>query len=690
MPSNASPQINLSQADANRRNLLPSFLVWIEKLWLPVESGANRLIGAKRLNPFYHTGTITVYLFILVVISGLYLTLFYRYGTLEAYESVKRLDNQLLGQIMRGVHRYASDAAVIFIVLHTLREFFKGHFSGARWLAWVSGIILLGFTWVAGITGYWLVWDLRGQLINESITGILSFIPSMGDPYALTFLTNERAQGLPLFFVILIFLHIFIALVMVGLYWIHIIRLNRARLWPPRFQMIAVGVILVGLSLAVPISVADPADLSQLPPKVGLDYYYLSYLPTTIQSAPIVFWIINLIAFTLLTALPWIFPAKKTAPAQVTLTDCTGCTFCAKDCPYTAITMVPRSDGKSFKQEAVVNPKLCVSCSLCAGACAWDAINLGDWPNKLVWAEIAEKLKGAPDLSHYLSLVFTCQRHMNHGAQVVVDKINRERGENDDEIKIISLPCADMVPPVYISRALDMGAREVIIAGCPPYDCDAREGNVWMAQKLARKRPPYLKKKEHMERVRTLWIPPNERKWLRTGILNGLKLPEVTWIHLARGFVLLVLVLFLTTLASNIPFQAYGDNEAMLQIGLRHSTQFSQEEGLSPEDIARLPERLRDQPLQGSTRRLPLHLVIKMDDQVLLDDVYQPAGIRNDGATFVLEKIKFAPGLHTLLVQVDDGAKNEFRTVIEEPVDVKPGQVLVVGSDPIEEFVLFQ
>ena len=678
---------SLAKADVNRQHLRHPFLSWLEKSWLIVESGINRFTGAERLNPFYYTGTISVYLFVLVIISGLYLTIFYRYGTEAAYESVRRLDDQLLGRIMRGIHRYASDAFVIFIVLHTLREFFKGHFWGNRWLAWVSGVILLGLTWVTGTTGYWLIWDQRGQLINDGFTDIISAIPSLGGPYALTFLTNERAQGLPLFFVILIFVHIFIPLVMVGLFWVHIMRLSRAKMWPPRFQMITIGVLLTGISLAIPASTAGRVDLSQLPPTVGLDYYYLSYLPTTIRFAPFVFWSISLLALIVLTVLPWVYPVKKMAPAAVQVAECTGCTFCAHDCPYTAITMIPRTDDKPFKQEAVVNPGLCVACGVCGGSCAWDAIGLADWPNDLVWEEIAAQLQGAADIQHRLSLVFTCQRHLNQGARRVVEQLNADRTEDEDEFKLIALPCVGMLVPTHLSRALDAGAGEVVIAGCLPEDCDAREGNIWLIEELGRKRPPFLKRREHAERVRSLWLPPNEHGRLRQGLLARLNGSDIRWTHLARATILLLVIFFLTTLAADIPFQAYSADEARLQVGLRHSTQFVQEERLSPDELAELPEHLQLEQIQG-TGRFPLHLVISVDGQILLDDTYQPEGVRHDGTTFVLEKLKIQPGSRTILVQVDDGGEEQLRTVIEETITVRPGQVIVVGSDPVETFVL--
>src|SRR3990172_1511235 len=116
------------------RGLLPG----IEKINLAVESLVNRLIGASvetqpvasLLNPFYHTGTLAVFLLIVIAVTGLYLTIFYvvpGLGTMVAYDAVAALDNHWLGlgRIMRGVHRYASGAAVIATLLHALRTLFQ-------------------------------------------------------------------------------------------------------------------------------------------------------------------------------------------------------------------------------------------------------------------------------------------------------------------------------------------------------------------------------------------------------------------------------------------------------------------------------------------------------------------------------------------------------------------------------------
>ena len=62
---------------------------------------------------------------------------------------------------------------------------------------------------------------------------------------------------------------------------------------------------------------------------------------------------------------PWLPPLKGKSPAVVDLENCNGCARCADDCPFGAITMEPRSDGKAYEIEAVVDPALCMSCGLC-------------------------------------------------------------------------------------------------------------------------------------------------------------------------------------------------------------------------------------------------------------------------------------------------------------------------------------
>src|SRR5690606_2560439 len=79
--------------------------------------------------------------------------------------------------------------------------------------------------------------------------------------------------------------------------------------------------------------------------------------------------------FLLLVLLPLVIrPPKKAFPPSSDLDQlkCDGCVQCVLDCPYEAISMVPRTAGSIRLSEMVaeVDPALCVSCGLCAASCA--------------------------------------------------------------------------------------------------------------------------------------------------------------------------------------------------------------------------------------------------------------------------------------------------------------------------------
>jgi heterodisulfide reductase subunit A-like polyferredoxin len=77
--------------------------------------------------------------------------------------------------------------------------------------------------------------------------------------------------------------------------------------------------------------------------------------------------------------IPWLTRprvAAMPAPAVVNERTCTGCEQCVHDCPYDAIEMVARTDGREGRV-ARVKTDLCTSCGICIGSCPPMAI--GAW-----------------------------------------------------------------------------------------------------------------------------------------------------------------------------------------------------------------------------------------------------------------------------------------------------------------------
>ena len=72
-------------------------------------------------------------------------------------ESVEYITNDqwYAAGIMRSLHRYASDALVVVVLLHIVREFSFDRLRGRRFFAWLTGVPLLWFLYICGIS--WLL-----------------------------------------------------------------------------------------------------------------------------------------------------------------------------------------------------------------------------------------------------------------------------------------------------------------------------------------------------------------------------------------------------------------------------------------------------------------------------------------------------------------------------------------------------
>jgi len=90
----------------------------LESLWLWIEMLVNR-VTTPAYNPFYFLGAISIFFLWVILVSGVYLFLFYGISARGAYQSVQELTvNQwYLGGVMRSMHRYASDGLVISMLL---------------------------------------------------------------------------------------------------------------------------------------------------------------------------------------------------------------------------------------------------------------------------------------------------------------------------------------------------------------------------------------------------------------------------------------------------------------------------------------------------------------------------------------------------------------------------------------------
>ncbi len=133
-------------------------------------------------NPWRHLGALGYFLFWIVAASGVYVYIGFDTRADGAYASVERMSANAfpLGSLARSLHRYASDAFVLVVLLHLVREWLLGRYAHFRRFSWTTGVFALWLVYASGIGGYWLVWDALAQYSLIATTEWLDALPFLG------------------------------------------------------------------------------------------------------------------------------------------------------------------------------------------------------------------------------------------------------------------------------------------------------------------------------------------------------------------------------------------------------------------------------------------------------------------------------------------------------------------------------
>lgn len=287
--------------------LLHKTLQWF---FMRVEGVFNIAFGDK-LNPLYHLGTITFWQFWLVCISGLYLFVFADTGVNDAYQSIEAIthDQWWAGGILRSVHRYASDGMVLTMLLHMVRHFAFDKYRGFRWFSWMTGVVLIWLVYITGINGFMLVWDKMAQFVTVATADLLDWIPIFKGTLIRNFIfeghVNDRL------FTLLAFIHLGAPLIVLMVMWIHVQRVPRAHINPPKAIAIWVTLTFLVLSLVKPVVSQGPANLSIEVVQLDFDWFYLAIYPFIYDWPPAYLWGLLIGATLLLYAMPWLPPKRR-------------------------------------------------------------------------------------------------------------------------------------------------------------------------------------------------------------------------------------------------------------------------------------------------------------------------------------------------------------------------------------------
>jgi cytochrome b6 len=156
----------------------------------------HKTVPVNRHTLWYYLGGMTLFLFIIQVLTGILLLLYYRPTPNDAFESVQYIMTQVrFGWLIRSVHSWSANLMIFAAFLHMFSVYFLKAYRKPRELTWISGMLLFFIVLGFGFSGYLLPWNTLAFFATKVGTEMAGSVPLIGK-WLLVFLRGgEEVTG---------------------------------------------------------------------------------------------------------------------------------------------------------------------------------------------------------------------------------------------------------------------------------------------------------------------------------------------------------------------------------------------------------------------------------------------------------------------------------------------------------------
>lgn len=146
----------------------------------------RRLADKKRVpihssTHFYFLGGMALFLFMIQIVTGILLSLYYKPSPDQAFESVQAIVTEIdFGWLIRSTHAWSANLLIGVLFLHLLTTYLMRAYRRPREITWMTGVLLLGLFMAFGFSGYLLPWNELAFFATRVGTAIVGIIPVIG------------------------------------------------------------------------------------------------------------------------------------------------------------------------------------------------------------------------------------------------------------------------------------------------------------------------------------------------------------------------------------------------------------------------------------------------------------------------------------------------------------------------------
>jgi ubiquinol-cytochrome c reductase cytochrome b subunit len=166
-------------------------LNWIDQR-LPVFTMMQKEYGTfptpRNFNYFWNFGALAMINLLIMIATGIFLSMHYTANTALAFDSVERIMRDVnFGWLLRYVHANGASMFFIVVYIHIWRGLYYGSYKKPRELLWMLGVTIFLLMMATAFMGYVLPWGQMSFWGATVITNLFSAFPIVGE-YIVTWL----------------------------------------------------------------------------------------------------------------------------------------------------------------------------------------------------------------------------------------------------------------------------------------------------------------------------------------------------------------------------------------------------------------------------------------------------------------------------------------------------------------------
>ncbi len=164
-------------------------LTWIDQRFPLMENWRSHLseyYAPKNFNFWYYFGSLALFVLVIQIVTGIFLTMNYKPDATQAFASVEYIMREVpWGWWIRYMHSTGASAFFICVYLHMFRGLLYGSYRKPRELLWIFGMLIFLCLMAEAFFGYLLPWGQMSYWGAQVIVNLFDAIPIIGPDLAI-------------------------------------------------------------------------------------------------------------------------------------------------------------------------------------------------------------------------------------------------------------------------------------------------------------------------------------------------------------------------------------------------------------------------------------------------------------------------------------------------------------------------